>query len=241
MQLLVSVRMAAEVDAALEGGADVIDAKDPRRGALGAVTAAELAAVALRAGSEVPLSAALGDVVAQREAARLVGGLAVPPRAAPTYAKLALPWPLEPTGADVLRAAVAAAARHPAHPRIVAVGYADRLTHAQLFELITVASGAGADGVLLDTADKDGRSLLASVPAECLGRWVAAAREAGLLAALAGSLGAAEIPEAVRSGADVIGVRGAACADGRNGRVSAERVRALRTAIDAATHVSASR
>ena len=38
MQLLVSVTDAIEAAAALDGGADIIDAKDPASGALGAVT-----------------------------------------------------------------------------------------------------------------------------------------------------------------------------------------------------------
>ena len=40
MQLLVSVRSAVEVAPALAGGADIIDAKEPDRGSLGAVSAA---------------------------------------------------------------------------------------------------------------------------------------------------------------------------------------------------------
>jgi uncharacterized protein (UPF0264 family) len=40
MQLLVSVADAREARAARLGGADVIDAKDPSRGALGSVSAA---------------------------------------------------------------------------------------------------------------------------------------------------------------------------------------------------------
>ena len=35
MRLLVSVRSAEEVSAALAGGADIIDAKEPERGSLG--------------------------------------------------------------------------------------------------------------------------------------------------------------------------------------------------------------
>src|SRR4051812_47948913 len=38
MELLVSVRSAKEVEAALAGGADIIDAKEPSRGSLGAVS-----------------------------------------------------------------------------------------------------------------------------------------------------------------------------------------------------------
>ena len=38
MQLLVSVRSAEDAMAALDGGADIIDTKEPRAGALGAVS-----------------------------------------------------------------------------------------------------------------------------------------------------------------------------------------------------------
>ena len=48
MRLLVSVRSAEEVAAALAGGADIIDAKEPARGSLGAVTATVLSAIAAR-------------------------------------------------------------------------------------------------------------------------------------------------------------------------------------------------
>src|SRR5438445_443176 len=61
MQLLVSVRGPADARAALIGGADVIDAKDPRRGALGAVSPVALAAIRRAVGSARPVSAALGD------------------------------------------------------------------------------------------------------------------------------------------------------------------------------------
>ena len=52
MQLLVSVSSAVETSAALLGGADIIDAKDPLSGPLGAVTPAvfrDIASVAARA------------------------------------------------------------------------------------------------------------------------------------------------------------------------------------------------
>src|SRR3712207_1522808 len=48
VRLLVSVRSAAEAGTALEGGADIVDAKEPARGPLGAVdpvTIAEILAV----------------------------------------------------------------------------------------------------------------------------------------------------------------------------------------------------
>src|SRR6266849_1060268 len=70
MQLLISVAGPAEARAALRGGADVIDAKDPRRGALGPVSLQRL--VAIRAA--VARARSLGaDVVGVRGAA-CVGG-----------------------------------------------------------------------------------------------------------------------------------------------------------------------
>src|SRR2546427_10904777 len=61
MQLLVSVADASEAHAALLGGADVIDAKDPRQGALGAVRQVVLGTICTAVGAGRPVSAALGD------------------------------------------------------------------------------------------------------------------------------------------------------------------------------------
>jgi uncharacterized protein (UPF0264 family) len=91
-----------------------------------------------------------------------------------------------------------------------------------------VARDAGARGVLVDTADKAGPGLLGLLREDALAAWVAEAHAAGLLVALAGRLAAADLPVARALGADVAGVRGAACDGGRGGRVSPERVRALR-------------
>src|SRR5262245_59562547 len=60
--LLVSVRSAAEARAALAGGADLIDVKEPHRGPLGAADPALWREVEAEIGSAVPLSAALGEL-----------------------------------------------------------------------------------------------------------------------------------------------------------------------------------
>jgi hypothetical protein len=57
--------------------------------------------------------------------------------------------------------------------------------------------------------------------------WVEAAHRASLLAALAGGLQRDDLGILAAAGADVVGVRGAACVEGREGRVSVSRVRAL--------------
>jgi uncharacterized protein (UPF0264 family) len=61
-QLLVSVRDVAEAEAALAGGADIIDIKEPRRGALGMADAAMIAEIVACVDRRVPVSAALGEL-----------------------------------------------------------------------------------------------------------------------------------------------------------------------------------
>src|SRR5438105_13980419 len=72
MQLLISVAGPAEARAALRGGADVIDAKDPRRGALGPVSLQRLAAIRAAVAGARPLSAAVGDATSEQAVAGAV-------------------------------------------------------------------------------------------------------------------------------------------------------------------------
>jgi (5-formylfuran-3-yl)methyl phosphate synthase len=111
----------------------------------------------------------------------------------------------------------------------VAVAYADADYAASIrpTSLVGAAARAGAAGVLLDTADKRGPGLRDLVPPEALAAWVSEAHATGLLVALAGRLTASDVSYACDAGADIVGMRGAACEGGRAGLVSAERVRAL--------------
>src|SRR5262245_31158474 len=63
-RLLVSVRSAAEAESALAGGCDLLDAKEPAAGPLGAVSPAVLANILAVAGGH-PVSAALGELPAE--------------------------------------------------------------------------------------------------------------------------------------------------------------------------------
>src|SRR5204863_2047675 len=60
--LLVSVRSAAEAELALAGGADIIDVKEPRRGALGPADPIVWKEILERVAGRVPVSAALGEL-----------------------------------------------------------------------------------------------------------------------------------------------------------------------------------
>jgi hypothetical protein len=61
MRLLISVANAAEASDALAGGADIIDAKEPLAGALGAVSVKVLREIHAAVAGARPVTAALGD------------------------------------------------------------------------------------------------------------------------------------------------------------------------------------
>src|SRR5438477_8274475 len=65
MRLLVSVATVADAVAALAGGADIIDAKNPARGPLGAVSIDTLHHIRQAVGTSHLLSAALGDAATE--------------------------------------------------------------------------------------------------------------------------------------------------------------------------------
>ena len=76
MRLLVSVANAAETSAALAGGADVIDAKNPLSGALGAVSADILREIHATVAGACLVSAAIGDAADETEVERAAGTFA---------------------------------------------------------------------------------------------------------------------------------------------------------------------
>jgi len=115
---------------------------------------------------------------------------------------------------------------------VIAVAYGDyRAVNAvPPLDVLTLAARATLAGVLLDTAEKNGPGLGALVPPSSLAQWVASARRAHLLVALAGKVGLDQIDTMRATGTDIVGVRGAACEGGRSGRITAEKVGLLKAA-----------
>jgi uncharacterized protein (UPF0264 family) len=222
-RLLVSVRSPAEAEAALAGGADLIDVKEPTRGPLGRADEATVAAVIRQVAGRRPVSAALGE---------LADG--APPCRAPglTYVKWGLAdWGQCPDWRDVLLWQAEAAGG----ARVVAAAYADwRLAGAPPPEEVFDFARRSGGVLLLDTWRKEplpgqsrAPSLLDWLPAESLTRLCERCRAAGVAVALAGSLGLAQVTAVLAAGADWLAVRGAACEGGRDGTVSERRVREL--------------
>jgi (5-formylfuran-3-yl)methyl phosphate synthase len=227
MKLLVSVTNAAEAVDAVTGGADLIDAKDAAAGPLGPVTVDVLTQIHAQVARSRPVSAALGEATDEHSIHHAAASFA---RAGAAFVKVGFAEATRPEKVEtLLQAAVSGARIGGELSDVIAVAYADvdRPDGGSAEALIEIAARAGAKGVLVDTADKDGPGLLALVSQDRLTRWVVRAHANGLLAALAGKLTARDLPLVAGMGADVAGVRGAACEGGRTGRVSIEKVRLL--------------
>jgi hypothetical protein len=231
MKLLVSVVDAGEARAAAAAGADIVDVKNPAEGSLGAPSPAVIAGVRAAVPAELPVSAAIGDMPDLPGTAALAALGAA--RSGATFVKVGLWGVSTEDDAVVLLRAVRDAVPGTV---VVAAAYADagRVEHAPLVpELLPrVARASGVGACLLDTAVKDGRGLLEWLSPDALATLVAEAHAAGLEVALAGALRADDLPVVRETGADIAGVRSAACGDGvRSAPLDAARVRALVAAM----------
>ena len=232
--LLVSVRNLADARAAIEGGCDRLDVKEPLRGPLGMADArviAEIAAFSLQAAAFLPCSVALGEI---HESQQVDAPFALPKGVSDIKlgpARLDTPqrW------ADGWRHALRRFhCETRGSVRRVAVAYADWPAAGALSpeRILATAIEVGSDAFLIDTHGKNAGNLLDALSPRELARLSDRTRRAGMTLALAGSLRLEHLAALVDVRPDVIAVRGAACeGQCRSSGVSAACVRRLKSAI----------
>lgn len=226
-KLLVSVRSAAEARAALAGGADLIDVKEPSRGPLGAADSDVIRDVLDVVGGRGPVSAALGEwlVWADRP---VPDGL--------EFAKFGM------AGLPELQTSTLTSIRRSNYARhTVLVAYADfrRAQSPDPEGLAAAAVRFHFSAFLIDTAFKDGSTLLDWIAPATLARMRFELSDVGVPIALAGSLDESAIRKLAPLAPDWFAVRGAVCAGGRDGTVCADRVRRLRDVIEEGNRANA--
>lgn len=220
--LLVSVRNGLEAQAALRGGADLIDVKEPLRGPMGPADPSAWREVQQTVAGRRPLSAALGELLDEELGRRAVhsGGF--------RWVKIGLAGCL--VRPDWPRRWAAAVANLPPGVEAVPVAYADWQA-AQAPPppaLVAWAASEQACGLVLDTFDKRAGPLTAQCSPGELHRFVRQVQEAGLQLVLAGRLEATAIKQLAPLQPDFFGVRGAVCRGGRDGTVDPALVKTLR-------------
>lgn len=217
---LASVRDAKEAEIALQARADIIDLKEPRRGALGALDPETTRAVMSAIAGRATLSATIGDLPMVAESIRD----AVLTRVAygVDYVKFGLFPDGDPQGCLEQLRPVARSAR------LIVVLFADRLP---AFDAVASVAHMGAAGIMLDTAGKSSGSLRDHFDLRELTHFVMSAKAQGLAVGLAGSLTGPEVPELLALQPDLLGFRGALCHSSRNSSLDPQACAAIRTLI----------
>ena len=229
MKLLVSPINIDEARAAANGGADIIDVKNPKEGSLGANFPWVIRAVKEAVNSKCPISATIGDMNYKPGTASLAAlGAAV---AGAEYVKVGL-FDVQTTeqAFDMASNVVKSVKDYDPNKKVVISGYSDykRINSIAVSKLPAVCADCGADVVMMDTGIKDGRSTFEFMSHEELSQFVASAHDLGLETAIAGTIKFEDIEPLNKIGPDIIGVRGCVCGGDRNSAIQQELVEALK-------------
>jgi (5-formylfuran-3-yl)methyl phosphate synthase len=221
VSLLASVTDESEALNCVLLGADVIDAKNPATGPLGALPAERVRAIRAALPALVPVSATIGDP--SDDPARVAQSVRLTAATGVDFVKIGF-WP----GAAFAETVSQLGRLSLKRARLVAVLLADRGIDLKLIEPL---ADAGFAGVMLDTYDKRSGALPDIVAPTVLLDFVGAVRSVGMFAGLAGSLRVEHVPFLLTLGPDVLGFRGGLCREGaRTAAIDASAMRAVRRA-----------
>lgn len=227
IRLLASVRDIPEALAAARAGADFIDLKEPRAGALGGLppeTIRGIVATLRMAHPGLPISATIGDHAAhdiENIAVRveMVGDCGV------DYVKVGIAGTERAAALALLERL--AASRHAVVPVFIADEGID-------LSVVEQAGRLPFAGLMADTQDKLAGSLFDCTPAPVLHCFVEIGRRAGKLVGLAGALREHHLPNLAALAPDFAGFRSAICEGGRAAQIAPDKLQRLRRALDAA-------
>ncbi|MCD4703150.1 MAG: (5-formylfuran-3-yl)methyl phosphate synthase [Methanosarcinaceae archaeon] len=230
MKLLVSPINTEEAVSALNGGADIIDVKNPKEGSLGANFPWVIKGVRDAVEAKRPISAALGDFNYKPGTASLAAYGAA--SAGADYVKIGLyDIQTEDQALEMLTGIVEAV--KDMDVKVVACGYSDyeRINSLDPRLLPAIGAEAGVDLVMMDTGVKDGRSTFEFMSEAELTDFVNDAHGRGLETAIAGTIKFDDIPALKRIQPGIIGVRGIVCGGDRSTTIKQDLVEKLKSEI----------
>jgi (5-formylfuran-3-yl)methyl phosphate synthase len=228
MKLMISVISGVEAHKALEGGAEILDIKNPLEGALGAQFPSTIREIATIASDKLKISAAIGDMPHLPGTAALAAlGAAV---CNVGYIKVGLFGQRNESEAVAILYAIKQAVQD-YDTNVIAAAYADyeRTGSLNPKHLPSIADKTKIKGCLIDTAIKDGRRLFDFIQPAELQDLIQQAHETDLLFGIAGSLNESDLPIVRALNPDIVGFRSAVCCDGkRQGTLDAARVQKIK-------------
>lgn len=219
--MLASVRSPAEAEAVCAGGVDIVDLKDPEKGALGALDAKIAAEIVRSVGKRLPLSAAAGQT--NGAPGKVLDDVAAIAATGVDYVKVGIAP--DDAAADWVREL----GRQANNTKLVGVLFADC---APDLEMLACMADNGFAGAMLDTAKKGAGRLLDHMDIAALDHFIDRCRKRGLMSGLAGSLEAPDVPRLLPLQPDYLGFRGSLCHGRlREGPIDAAAVKVIRELI----------
>ncbi|MGA8092139.1 MAG: (5-formylfuran-3-yl)methyl phosphate synthase [Thermoplasmata archaeon] len=228
MMLMVSVQNLDEAREAVAGGADIVDVKNLREMMVGSNFPPVIRECRNAFPRPFHVSVTLGVVPNQAgTVAMAVYGAAA---LGATSVKVGFIESDYETALRILRESRSALEGF--DTKLIAATFADSHLYHGIDPTLVVKLGkeSKSDGMLIDTLVKDGRNLFDFLGERALKDLVVEAKEAGMSAALSGTLRVANLHTLVRINPDIVGVRGAVCTRGdrEKGNVDASAVAAFR-------------
>ncbi len=230
MKLLISPINKEEAIVASNGGADIVDVKNPKEGSLGANFPWVIRSVKDAIGSKQPVSATIGDFNYKPGTASLAALGAA--SAGADYIKVGLfDIQTEEQALEMLTNIVRSVKDYDPSKFVVASGYSDyeRINSISPMLLPAIGAKAGVDVVMMDTGVKDGRSTFEFMSEEEITEFTKLANEMNLLSAIAGALEFKDLPALRRIQPDVLGIRGMVCGGDRDDEIKLELVEKLKS------------
>ncbi|HUT79611.1 MAG TPA: (5-formylfuran-3-yl)methyl phosphate synthase [Candidatus Bathyarchaeia archaeon] len=225
MQLLVSPQNLNEALECVEAFVDIIDIKNPAEGSLGANFPWVIKTIREAVPKIIPISATIGDVPYKPGTVALAAlGAAT---AGADFVKVGLLGTKTVDEAiEVMQAVTKTIDEFQLSVSVVAAGYAEGNSIGSIspLDIPFVAAKASCDFAMIDTYDKSmKKSIFDILSYSALESFIAKARKFDLGTAFGGSINLTHIPLLQKLLPDIVGVRGAVCADGDriNGKIQA--------------------
>ncbi len=199
--LLASVNNLFEAKIALKNQVDIIDLKQPEKGALGALDCKTISEIVAFVNGQRPVSATIGDLPMHPE--QILQAVNNTAQTGVDYVKIGF----FPDG-NYLETINKLSVFYDLKPGLIAVFFADQQPD---FNIIPILKKAGFAGAMLDTMNKQNGSLTRVLPLNVISDFVTLTKNQQLLCGLAGSLQQPDIPELLDLKPDYLGFRGAIC------------------------------
>lgn len=199
--MLASVASIEEAEIVLDQKVDIIDLKNPRLGALGALDLKVISSIVQFINNRIPTSATIGDI--KPNDANLSMRIISTASSGVNYVKVGL---FDVNAPDYFINIINECSKKDI--KIIVVLFAENITN---FDSLEPLMKSNIKGIMLDTKNKAHKNLCSIMKYERLEKFIKLAKSYNLITGLAGSLKSEDIDRLIPLKPDYLGFRGALC------------------------------